>query len=86
MLAQSLEYPCEATNMRDKGGIEKCITKAKGDMVEKVWGKNGGTRLVLSLKGEKDLPRRKKPLQDRRVLLEKEGTPKSNLWTVACPV
>ena len=55
MLEQSLEYPVEAKNMRDKGGIEKCITKAKGDMVEKVWGK-GGTRLVLSLKGERNLP------------------------------
>jgi hypothetical protein len=39
MLEQSLEHPCEATNMRDKGGIEKCITKAKGDMVKRVWGK-----------------------------------------------
>ena len=55
MLEQNLEYPVDAKNMRDKGGIEKCITKAKGDMVEKVWGK-GGTRLVLSLKGERNLP------------------------------
>jgi hypothetical protein len=44
-------------NLRDKGGIEICITKAKADMIKKVWGnKSDATNLVLSLKGETGLP------------------------------
>ena len=33
-----------------------CITKAKVDMINKVWSKKDGTSLVLSLKGETGLP------------------------------
>ncbi len=51
-----LEHKCEPKNLRDKGGIEMCITKAKVDMINKVWSKKDGTSLVLSLKGETGLP------------------------------
>ena len=51
-----LEYKYKPNNLRDKGGIEMCITKAKVDMINKVWSKKGGTSLVLSLKGETGLP------------------------------
>ena len=53
-----LEFMCKPKNLRDKGEIEMCITKAKEDMISKVWGKSSGTSLVLSLKGETGLPSR----------------------------
>jgi hypothetical protein len=56
MREQRLEYDFEPRNLRDKGGVEMCITKAKVDMINKVWSKQGGTSLVLSLKGETGLP------------------------------
>ena len=37
MREMHLEYRCKPKNLRDKGGIEMCITKAKVDMVSKVW-------------------------------------------------
>jgi frataxin-like iron-binding protein CyaY len=56
MREMRLEYKLKPRNLRDKGGIEMCITKAKVDMVNKVWCKKGGTSLALSLKGETRLP------------------------------
>jgi hypothetical protein len=56
MREMRLEYNSKSKNMREKGGIEMCITKAKVDMVNKVWSKKAGTSLVLSLKGETGLP------------------------------
>jgi hypothetical protein len=63
MREKRLEYKCKPTSLRDKGGVEICITKAKVDMVSKVWGGNG-TSLVLSLKGETRLP--KKLIADKK--------------------
>jgi hypothetical protein len=56
MREMRLEHNSKSKNMREKGGIEMCITKAKVDMVNKIWSKKGGTSLVLSLKGETGLP------------------------------
>jgi hypothetical protein len=56
MREMRLEHNSKSKNMREKGGIEMCITKAKVDMVNKVWSKKAGTSLVLSLKGETGLP------------------------------
>ena len=72
MREMRLEYRCKPKNLHDKGGIEMCITKAKVDMVSKVWGKSNGTSLVLSLKGETGLP--SQMIADRKrekVLIEK---------------
>lgn len=55
MRDHNLKYDHEPKNLRDKGGIEQCITKAKGDMVAKVMDK---TSIVLSLKNTKGLPER----------------------------
>ena len=68
-----LEYRCKPKHLRDKGGIEMCITKAKVDMISKVWGKSNETSLVLSLKGETGLP--SQMIADRKrekVLIEKK--------------
>ena len=68
-----LEYRCKPKNLCDKGGIEMCITKAKVDMISKVWGKSSGTSLVLSLKGETSPP--SQMIADRKreqVLIEKK--------------
>ena len=50
-----LECECQPTSLRDKGGVEMCITKTKVDVVTEVWG-GDGTSLVLSLKDETQLP------------------------------
>lgn len=64
MREMCLEYRCKPNSLRDKGGIEMCITKAKVDTVSKVWGTKDGTSLVLSLKGENGLP--PKMIEDRK--------------------
>jgi hypothetical protein len=56
MREMCLVYKNRPSNMRDKGGIEMCITKAKVDMINKVWCKKAGISLTLSLKGETSLP------------------------------
>ncbi len=56
MREMRLEYNSKSKDMREKGGIEMCITKAKVDMVNKVWSKKARTSLVVSLKGETGLP------------------------------
>jgi hypothetical protein len=65
-----LRYGCDPKNGRNKGGIELCITKAKGDMVAKVWDK---TTLVLSLKNTKSLP--VKWEEQKRLVKEKKEKP-----------
>jgi hypothetical protein len=72
MQEMRLEYRCKPKNLRDKGGIEMCITKAKVDMISKVWGKSGSTILVLSLKGEAGLPPQMVAARKKeKVLIEK---------------
>jgi hypothetical protein len=73
MREMRLEHRCKPNNLCDKGGIKMCITKAKLDMISKVWGTSSGTSLVLSLKGEKGLTpkmtadkKREKALTDRK--------------------
>jgi hypothetical protein len=62
MREMRLQYVSDPANlrdnggMRDKGGIEMCITKAKVDMMNKVWCKKAGITITLSLKGETRLP------------------------------
>jgi PleD family two-component response regulator len=56
MREMRLEHRTHPSNLRDKGGIEICLTKAKVDMVNKVWCKKAGASVTLSLKGETSLP------------------------------
>jgi hypothetical protein len=56
MWEMRLQCVISPANLRDKGGIEMCITKAKVDMMDKVWCKKAGATVALSLKGETRLP------------------------------
>ena len=58
MRNQNIAYDTE-TRLRDKGCYEKCITKAKGNLVKQIMDKSANThmkKVVLSLKGTKNLP------------------------------
>jgi hypothetical protein len=56
MREMRLDHRICPSNLRDKCGIEMCMTKAKVDMINKVWCEKAGTSVTLSLKGETSLP------------------------------
>jgi hypothetical protein len=69
-----LEHRTHPSNLRDKGEIEICLTKAKVDMVNKVWCKKAGASVTLSLKGETSLPAKMTEERKRDKMIErKEG-------------
>lgn len=62
MREQNVVYDTEP-KLREKGGYEQCITRAKGDVVRVIMSKSDKThrgRIVLSLKNNTDLPDRVK--------------------------
>jgi hypothetical protein len=58
MREQNIVYDTEP-KLREKGGCEQCITRAKGDVVRVIMSKSNKThrgRIVFSLKNNKELP------------------------------
>jgi PleD family two-component response regulator len=70
-----LECRTHPSNLRDKGRIEMCMTKAKVDMVNKVWCKKAGASVTLSLKGETSLPAKmtEERKRDKMMIKRNEG-------------
>jgi hypothetical protein len=75
MREMRLEFRIIPSKLRDKGGIETCMTKAKVDMINDGWCEKAGASVTLSLKGETSPPAKmtEERKRDKMMIKRNEG-------------